>query len=242
MNPLWTLAPFGILCGAAMLWVFRRISDGRAIHQTVNRIQACLLEFLLFVGEPYELWKSWTGLFAANGRLLRLLAVPLVVLGVATLPLFFFLDAVYGSAALPVGRPAVVTMGFDRPLQDLSRLPELQGAAGISVESPGVRVFSERQVSWRIRPLRAVSGKLVWAGGGGKWAKSVRAGNGFAFHSPRRVRGLLELLRYPTEAPLPAGDVAWIEVSYPEAHWSAWFLVFSVVGMLAAHQSGREWA
>ena len=237
MNPLWTLAPVGILSGAVILWSFRRIGNPRAIHLAVNRIEACVLEFLLFVGEPQELWKSWKGLLAANGRLLRLLAVPFLALGLATLPLVFFLDELYGSSQLPVGLPAVVTMAFDRPLEEISPLPRLQAPTGILVESPAVRVFSDRQVSWRIRPLRPFSGRLVWSESPRKLAKSVNAGYGFAFHSPRRVRGLLALLRYPAEAPLPSGHVDWIEVSYPETHWSLWFLAFSLTGMLLARRT-----
>jgi hypothetical protein len=244
MNPLWTLAPAGVVCGAAILWVFRRIADGDAIHTALNRIQARLLEFWLFMADPQSLWQSWKGLLAANGRFLRLLGVPLVVLSVATLPLFFFLDALYSTAALPVDRQAVVTMAFDRPLDAVSPLPELQAPAGIAVETPAVRVPAEWQVSWRIRPLRPVAGELVWAGGAEPCEKSVRAGAGF--HSPRRARGLA-LLLHPAEAPLPSGPVEWIEVAYPsaepalfgvEAHWSIWFLAFSLIGMLLAHRVG----
>src|SRR5205823_1674724 len=142
MNPRWTLALAGMLCGAAMLWIVRRTSNGTAIRAVVNRIQAHLLEFWLYVDEPRAIWKSWKGLLASNVRLLGLLVVPFLILSIPSLPLFFLLDAIYGTTPLPVGKPAVVTLAFDGHLT----APE-----GISVETPPVRV-SSREVSWRIRP------------------------------------------------------------------------------------------
>ena len=59
MNPLWTLALAGMLYGAATIWIFRRVANGPAIQAAVNRIQAHLLEFWLFVDEPRAIWKSW---------------------------------------------------------------------------------------------------------------------------------------------------------------------------------------
>ena len=241
MNPLWTLAPVSFLLGAGILWFFRRTTDVPALRQTVHRLQAHLLEFWLFVDEPALVWKSWKGLLIANARLYRLLLAPLLILSIPMTPLFFVLDSVYGSAPLAVGNPALVTLGFDRPLERLSSIPQLQAPDGIAVESPAVRVFSQRQVSWRIRPRRPLSGKLQWTLDGHKVEKSVTAGPGLRLHARRRGRALSELIRNPSETPLPAGPVEWIEVVYPSAtvkllglnaHWSVWFVVFSLLGAL----------
>ena len=229
------LALVSVLCGAAMEWIFGRTANGPAIVTAANRIQAHLLEFWLFVDEPRAIWRSWKGLLAANARMLGLLAVPLLILSIPSLPLFSFLDTLYGSSPLPVGQPAVVTLAFDR---SISALPELHAGGDISVETAAVSVSSERQVSWRIRPLRPLSGELQCIVEGKKLGKSVTAGEGFRYHSTRRTRSLMELVRYPTEAPLPAGPVQWIEISYPAGtglHWSVWFLAFSLCGAILAH-------
>ncbi len=241
MNPLWTLAPGSMLLGAAMLWVFRRTTDAQAVRSAINRIQAHLLEFWLFVDEPALIWKSWRGLIAAIGRLYHALLVPLVVISIPMVPVFFFLDAIYGSAALPVGKPALVTLAMDQLPNDLSALPRLQASAGISIESPPVRTWGLRQVSWRIRPLRAESEELRCFDGAKMVTKSVSAGDGFRHHSPRRTRSLLELVRYPTEAPLPDGPIEWIGISYPSGgYWWLWFLLFSTLGASAAAIRSRS--
>lgn len=235
MNPLWTVAPAAVLSGAAMLWIFRRTADVPAIRTTADRIQAHLLEFWLYVDDPGAIWKSWKGLLAANARLGRLLLLPLLILSVLTLPLFFLGDAVYGSWPLRVGKPALVTLSFT----DGAAMPALQAPDGIALETPPVRVPSERQISWRIRPLRPLSGELQWTVAGASVGKSVTAGDGWRFHSPLRTRSTLQWIRYPAETLLPASPIQWIEIAYPpatfsflghEAHWSVWFVAFSLLG------------
>jgi len=243
MSPVATLGAVGILAGAALAWALRSMVDGAAVRTSVNRMQAHLLEFWIFVGEPAAIWKSWRGLAAANARLLRLLARPLLVLTIATLPLFFCLDAWYGTSLLPIDKPALVTLQLDAPVEQISAVPQLHAPPGTSVESPPVRVLGQRQVSWRIRPLRPISGKLQWLANGHTWEKSIAAGSGFSFHSRRRSRSVIGLIRYPGELPLAAGPISWIEVSYPpatlagfgiEMPWPAWFILFSLVGPLGA--------
>jgi hypothetical protein len=241
MSPLWTLAPVSLVLGALMMWVFRRTSNRQAIRETVNRIHAHLLEFWLFVDEPRLIWKSWKGLLVANARLYRLLLVPLLILTIFLAPVYACLDAFYGSSPLPVGKMALVTLGMHEPLEQLASIPQLNAPEGISVESPAVRIFSERQLSWRIRPLRPVSGVLDWPVMGTTVEKAVTAGDGIRYHSRKRVRSLVELIRFPLEPPLPAGPVEWIEISYPpatvalfglEAHWAIWFALFSLLGAM----------
>ncbi len=122
MNPLWTLAPIGLVAGAVAMWLFRRLADRHALRIAANRIQAHLLEFWLFVDEPASVWKSWRGLLAANARLLRLLLVPLAAISLPMVPLFFWLDSVYGRAPLPPGKPVVVTAGCAGPRRSSSRI------------------------------------------------------------------------------------------------------------------------
>jgi hypothetical protein len=236
MNPLWGLAFIGALAGALSMRVFRRISDREAIRESVNRIQAYLLEFWLFVDDPSLIWKSWRGLLAANARLLRLLAVPVLVLSPPMAPLFYCLDSSFGHLPIPIGRPALVTVQLNQNLDALLTAPD-----GIAIETAPLRVLSERQVSWRIRPARPLSGALQCTVAGRSMEKSVAAGPGFRFLSQRRVRRALDLLRYPTETPLQAGPVDWIEVSYPpstmpllglDAHWSVWFAASFLIGAI----------
>ena len=233
MTPPWGLAAAALLSGAGMLWIFRRTCDVQALAAAVNRIQAHLLEFWLYVDEPRAILKSWRGLLGSNGRLLRLLLRPLATLSLAALPLFVFLHAIYGTWPLAVDRPAVVTVALSE-----RSIPQLQELDGVSVETPPVRVPSLRQVSWRIRPRRPLDGELQFTINGETLTKSIHAGGSARFHSPRRSRSLLAWMASPVEARLPAGPVEWIAVSYPrdpDTHWLLWFTVFSLAGALLTH-------
>jgi len=176
-------ALLGTLTGAAAIWLFRRTSDGAKIRAKVNQIQARLLEFWLFVDEPAAIAKSWRDLLSANAALLRLLLLPLAILTILTLPLYFWLDEKYGTSPLPVGKPTVITLQLDQPQDPHKPLPELRPPDGIAVEGPPVRVFSLRQVSWRIRPARPMTGKLTWVIGTRTIERRIAAGDPFSeFH------------------------------------------------------------
>ena len=107
----------------------------------------------------------------------------------------------------------------------------LRTPAGIAVETPGVRVPAEHQVSWRIRPLRGTTAELELVRDGRVVKKSVAAGKGMRYLSERRA-SLAGLLLHPAEAPLLDSEIDWIEVRYPGArilhlHWLVWFFVIS---------------
>ena len=170
------LVAVALVAGAAAAWIFHRTAEADAIRATVNRIEAHLLEFWLFVDEPAAIAKSWLGLLRANGRLLRLMLLPVAILSIVTVPLFFWLDAKYGTAPLPVGKAAVVTLSLDR----VSPVPELQAPDGIEVEGPAVRVPSLQQVSWRIRPVRPLAGELRWITAGHIIERRISAGEPFS--------------------------------------------------------------
>jgi hypothetical protein len=165
----------GLLYGAATAWVIGRFANGPAIRAAANRIQAHLLEFWLYADEPRAIWKSWQGLLAANVRLLGLLFVPILILSIPSAPLFILLDATYGTSPLAVGKAAVVTFAWDGSVRPI---PDLVAPEGIAVETRPLRVASVHEVSWRIRPLRAMSGELRW----GRRSKRITAADSPPYH------------------------------------------------------------
>ena len=56
-----TLIPIGLLLGVAMLWVFGRWSNQKAIKAAKRRVEACLYEMRLFTDEPSLVWKAQPG-------------------------------------------------------------------------------------------------------------------------------------------------------------------------------------
>jgi hypothetical protein len=226
MPALASLVPISILAGIGMLLVFRRLSDQGAVRRAKGLVTAHLLEFRLFMDEPRLILKAQRDLIVANARFLKLMLRPVVVL---TLPMGLLLaamEAFYGHAP-------VVTAQTKHEDASLS----LKAPEGIAIETPPVHVTADRQVSWRIRPLRAAHAELELVHADRAIGKSISAGAGMHYLSERRG-SVANLLLRPTEAPLSDNEIGWIEVRYPAAaifglHWLIWFFAISAVTALA---------
>jgi hypothetical protein len=131
-----------------------------AVRAAGKRLQADLMEMRLYSGEPALMWAAQKALVRDNVRWLALMLPPALVLGLPLAWLFVQLDGIYGRSPLPVGGVAVVTVQLKRALVPADAASTLQAPPGIAVESPPVRVFARRQISWRIRALRPVRGEL----------------------------------------------------------------------------------
>ena len=235
--PIVSLALISLLVGIAMLWVFRRVSNQEAILQTKKRLTAHLYELRLFADEPRLIWRAQKGLLLGNLRYLGLMTVPAIILTVPIILLLVQLEAFYGQEPLAVGKPAIVTVRMKGAIDVRAPSPELEAPTGIAVETPTVRVLSERQFSWRIRPLREVSENLRVVFPNTVFEKSVDSGHGPRYLSVRRAGSLLDRLLYPAERRISEGAIEWIEVRYPAAevwlwglgfHWLVWFIVISL--------------
>lgn len=225
-----SLVAIGVACGVAASLVFRHTADARALRATRRQMYAHLVEFRLFAEDPVLIWRAQKALVRDNLRLLRLLARPALILLLPMAWIFAQLDWLY-SPALALGKPAIVTAQMAGPLGPADA--SLKAPPGISVETPSVRVWHDRQISWRIRPVRAVEGELELTVNGRTIDKRVITGDG-AFSSPRRVRSLAAFLLHPWERRIVGGDVLWVEVEYPPGGWSAalWFLAISAASMM----------
>lgn len=152
-----TLVPLSALCGILAAFVFRRFASGE-IRPTVNRIEAHLMELWIFLDDPVLILKAARDLLCENLRLLRQIARPLAI----SAPLFALVmwqgDGFYGRGPLPAGQPAVVTAHV--VTGDLADA-RLQASPDVAIETPGVRIPRLHEVSWRIRPRQAFSGRLV---------------------------------------------------------------------------------
>jgi uncharacterized membrane protein (DUF106 family) len=240
-NPMWGLLPISALLGAGMLWVFGRTSNQESIRVTKNRLKACMLEMRLFTDEPRLVWDAQKGLLLANLRFLALTLRPAVFLAIPMVLLFAQLEAFYGRAPLTVGQSAIVTVQMKQDLGGDPAVPLLQSPDGIVVEGPPVRVPGERQISWRIRAVRELSGTLKFVLPAGVAEKHVEAGVGPRYVSDRSVSTLLGQLWHPGERRLSLSSVDWIEIRYPSATvawlgldfpWVVWFLLISMVAAL----------
>ena len=147
-------------CGLAAAWVFRHATDRTAVRIARKRVYARLLEFRLFADDPLLIFRAQLALVAENARLFTLLLPATLISGIPLAWIVLQLDAVYGYRPLTVGQAATVTAQLDSGIQSGDAHSSLETPPGILVETPPVRDFEDRQISWRIRAIRPASGLL----------------------------------------------------------------------------------
>jgi hypothetical protein len=206
-----------------------------AVRGTLRQIHGHFLEFRLFFDEPALIWRAQKELFFANVRLCALLLLPSLILVLPMAWLMLQVNDGYGVTALKVGEAAVVTAQLTTDLKDVDAANSLEAPEGIVVETEPLRVMSDRQMIWRIRPQRAVAGDLRFKMRGVTMTKDVTASDSRGFVSRRKPRSLPALLMQPEEGRLPAGSVLWLAVDYPKRApwWIVWFFAISSISALA---------
>jgi hypothetical protein len=239
--PPWlSLGVLSALAGIAMLWIFAKTSDTEAIRATKRKLWAYLLEMRLYGDEPRVVLRSQAALLKANVKYMALMLKPALVIVVPMVLLLVHLEAWYGRAPLPPGRAAILTLGL-RSLDPDAQAPRLEAPPALAVETPAVRVLGAREVSWRIRPHKEVSGPVRVVLGGQTVEKRIEAGAGFRFVPGLRTASAASALWHPDEPVLRSTQVEWIDVRYPDRsieflgihfHWLVWFTLVSVAAAL----------
>lgn len=223
-----------VLSGVALLWVFSKTSNQKAIRETKKRLQARLLELRLYADDPKVVFRAQRALFGHNARYFLLMLRPAVFATIPMVVLLIALDAYYGKRPIAPGEESVVTVQWNGELPQSE--PRLETPEGITVVTPAVRIPDEGQASWRIRADREVQGELVLSGG--EVTKKIVAGAGVHNLMSRRVRSLVLWPLFFGESPISGDAIDWIEVEYPpaevrmfglETHWLVWWLVISMV-------------
>jgi uncharacterized membrane protein (DUF106 family) len=238
LPPMVGLTLVSLATAVGLLLVFKRTSNQKGLESVKRKIHACLFEIRLFNDDFRSIFHAQLEILRHNLTYLRYSAVPMLW----TLPPLVLVIAQlqfhYGYGGLEVGRPALVKVTLAAGASSEKPAMRLEaGAGGLLVKEPPVWIPSLRELSFRIVPLLAGDYELTLSNGSESVTKSVRVANGVVRRSPLRVRGLLDELLYPAEAPLPEGKVQSIAVTYPEAsvslfgwdlHWMIVFFVLSI--------------
>ncbi len=130
--------------GFLAAWLLGRVR----VSPVVNRMVAHVLSFRLFIDEPRLVFGAVVDLFRENGRLLRLIGVPCLILGAA----FWGAEEYFGAVGIRAGQVFVVSARAGSPL------PE-----GLAAETPEVRVARLGRIYWRVRATRESGGHVdMW--------------------------------------------------------------------------------
>jgi uncharacterized membrane protein (DUF106 family) len=241
-GPWAAMAAVSLLTGLLMLFIFKKTSNQAGILRTKNLIKAHLLEIRLFKSDFGQTMRSQGRILLANGRYLGYAVKPMLVMLVPIMLLLLQLDVWYGARSLQPGESAIVKVTLEASATPLRTPLSIEAPAGLTVETPALRIEEEREIDWRIRADAAGLHDLKFSLGGGSFTKTVAVGQAPLKTKivPLRVRsGGWDALNHPGEALLPSNmPIVSVEVAYPPArlslfgwrmHWLVAYFLLSIV-------------
>ncbi len=238
LPPIWAMAFISLISGVAMVWIFGKVSDQGTIKVLRDQIRGNLIGVRLFQSDIGVVLKLQGRIFGDTFRYMKLALVPLVVLLVPVLLIMTQLNLRFAVRPLAPGEPTVVK-ALVRDAEALAETANLEVDAGVTVETPAVRMPTAGEVAWRVRAATAGTHRLVVHVGDESIETHLIAGAGWGAVSQLRTgRGAVDLLLYPGEPPIDGGHVIEaVEVGYPGLNIRVlgltidWLVAFFVLSM-----------
>jgi hypothetical protein len=243
-----SLAVVSLVTAVAILVVIRLTSNQEALATAKRQMYGDLLEMRLFSDDLPAMWRAQRSLLRHNAWYVRLSLVPALWTLVPLAIVVAQFQVYFGYAGVGVGEPVLVTavLKSRAEIQDISLdLPQ-----GVRLDTPAIRFPALQQVVWRVVADSAGEFILGIRVGQATCKKTLHVSSGLVRRSPvRPAQGLLDQLRYPSEAPLSgAAPVAAIRVAYPERRldilgwqmsWIGAYIVLSIVFVVALQKPLR---
>ncbi|MEZ5047978.1 MAG: hypothetical protein R2831_13420 [Chitinophagaceae bacterium] len=220
--PVWLqLTWMAALLAAFALLVFKYFSSQSGIRQAKDRVKAYLLELWLYKDDPAVQLRAQGKAIWHSLRYLVLSLPPLLVMSLPMLLLLFQVEARFGWRGLEPGESTILTATLadsNKGNISLGKIaPQLEVGAGLTVETPALRLLSERKVLWRLRATDVGVHPVQVAIGAATASRSIVAGQALSPLAPDIYRANdWRELGFPGESPLPAdAAIASLSVDYP---------------------------
>ena len=238
VSPWYGIAVVSLLTGVVMLVIFRYTSNQRAIRRAKDRIRAHLLEVRLYRDDMWVLLRAQKDILLNNLIYLGNSLVPLVVMIIPVVLMLVQLNVHYGYRPLRPGDSAIISAKF-APTVDLNAAPRLIAPAGLTVQTPALRIPSLREADWRIGAQWPGRYAVEIVAGDARAEKEIVVANRPTRVSPERVgSGLYAIMMNPGEKPLPESSaIRSISVDYKPAplpffrwnlHWLVAYFILSL--------------
>ena len=237
MPPIWALAAISLASGVFLVWLFGKTSDQDRIRTIRDRIRGNLIGVRLFQHDIGVVLQLQGTIFGDTFRFMGLALVPLLIMLVPVLLIMAQLQLRFDVRPLEIGEP-VLLKALVRDASVLDRDVALDVPDGVTVETPPVKIRSNRAITWRLRVDRPGNHTLVVRVGDAVVEKRIVAGRGWGPVPYLRSGHLLDTLLYPGEPPIAADHpVEAVEVGYPpqdlsvlgiEVNWLVGFLILSM--------------
>jgi hypothetical protein len=249
----WLLAPIGmapgwlsatviaVVTGVLLLIVFKYTSAQRTIKRVRDDINANLLALKLFKDSARATIHAQGRLLWGAGRLLVLALVPTAIMALPVALVLGQLSLWYQQRPVKVEEDVDVTLSLNGPADAPLPHVSLQPTDAVETLVGPVRIFSQRQVCWKLAAREPGYHRLSFQVGDQVVEKELAVGDGFMRASAERPAWIwTKALEFPSEEPFPPdATVHSIEIKYPERKsWTCgtdrWVIYWFGVSLAAA--------
>jgi uncharacterized membrane protein (DUF106 family) len=203
--------------GVLLLILWKYTSNQDAIGRVKDDIKANLLAMKLFKDSISVTLQAQGRAFRGAGGLLFYAIRPMLVMIVPVCLILGQMSLWYQSRPLKPGEEALVTMKLSGDIDSAWPSVGIASMTGADVTIDQTRVFSERQIFWKIKAHKEGYHEIVFEVDDRQVEKQLAIGNGFMRISPQRPGWhWADILLNPTEKPFgPDSVVQSISIEYP---------------------------
>lgn len=240
-SPWFGMILISLLTGLLMLFIFRHTSNQEGIRKAKNKIKAHLLELRLYKDNMRVSLKAYGHILLANLKYLSHSVKPMLVMIFPILLILIQLNLWFGYRSLDVGEEAVLKIRLEEAKNPLQAEITIEPPAGISVESPALRIEELREIDWRLRALDKGVHTITLRWENQSFSKQVAVGQNRLSKISALKAGpsFLDQMFNPGERPLPKNlGIQSVEVAYPapgmnlfgwHIHWLIVFFALSII-------------
>jgi hypothetical protein len=241
LSPWFGMVLISLLTGLLMLFIFRRTSNQEGIRKAKNKIKAHLLELRLYKDNMNLSLKAYGHILIANLKYLSHSVRPMLVMIVPVLLILIQLNLWFGYRSLDVGQEAVLKIKLEEGKNPLQTEITVEPPAGISIETPALRIEDLREIDWRLRARDKGVHAITFRWENLSFSKQVAVAQNrlSKLSAVKAGSGFLDQMFNPGERPLPKNlGIQSVEVVYPapgmnlfgwRVHWLIVFFALSII-------------
>ena len=241
IHPAWGMLIVSLVMSILMLVIFKRTSDQKGVRVAKNHVKAHFLAIRLYRDDISLMFNTMKNILVSNGRYIKKSFRPMLFMIVPVSIILIQIGSRYEYRPLKVGESTLVTVHLGQNIpEDQINTVELQLPDGLVVDAPPVRIYSMREINWRIVAKSEGDFDVVFKVGDTSVSKKILVKNGLTALSKQIAKSQLSVtLMNPTEASLPGtSKISSILVQYPTRefeflgftfHWLIAFFVFSIL-------------
>ena len=235
------LIALSILAGILFAFVFKWVSNARAVRQAKDRLKARILEMRIYQDDPVLILKGFVGTLRYNLGYLRVLLKPMVILLVPLVVIWMQLDERYSHRPLQAGSRTLLQVQLAEGVDPFEANVTLSTDGGVVADSRQVRIADTREIGWRLRVDRPGTHDVTLSADDQTYTFPIVAEESYQLLGRKRDTTWLEPLLHPGMPRIPSGspfskvELTYAGASYPLFFWHApWWAVFLVYLSLAA--------